>query len=229
MKPAILILLSCCITCGTISCTDMDEYRKISGDEEIVYPGKIEEVVINTGDERVIVNGLCRSDPKIVSCRIYWNLSSEYVEVPVDMSNGPFRIEKEIALPENTYNFDIYTYDAEGNRSIPVNVSSKTYGEQYEASLANRMVKSFTVQNGQAVIEWWNIDTTLGPFETEVTYTNNAAEKVEISVPVEETATILENYDMVSEVTYATVYRPDTLCVDTFHSELSRIQLGPEQ
>lgn len=225
MKPAILILLAC----GMISCTDMDEYRKISGDEEIVYPGKIEDVLVNTGNERVIVNGLCRSDPKIVSCRIYWNLSSEYVEVPVDMSHGPFKLEKEIVLPENTYNFDIYTYDAEGNRSIPVNVSSKTYGEQYEASLLNRMVKSFTVQNGQAVIEWWNIDTTLGPFETEVTYTNTAAEKVEIAVPVEETTTILENYDMISEVTYATVYRPDTLCVDTFHSELSRMRLESGQ
>jgi len=78
------------------------------------------------------VNGICRSDPKIVSCRIYWDLGTRYEEVPVDMSGGAFRIEKEITLPENTYNFDIYTYDAAGNRSVPVNVSSKTYGEQYE-------------------------------------------------------------------------------------------------
>lgn len=59
----------------------MDEYKKISGDEEIVYPGKIEEAIVYTGDGRVVVEGLCKSDPKIVSCRVYWGLGSEYVEV----------------------------------------------------------------------------------------------------------------------------------------------------
>ena len=47
-KTAMTVLLSGCIACGAFSCTDMDEYRKISGDEEIVYPGKIEQVVVNT-------------------------------------------------------------------------------------------------------------------------------------------------------------------------------------
>ena len=192
-KTAMTVLLSGCIACGAFSCTDMDEYRKISGDEEIVYPGKIEQVVVNTGHERVIVNGICRSDPKIVSCRIYWDLGTRYEEVPVDMSGGAFRIEKEITLPENTYNFDIYTYDAAGNRSVPVNVSSKTYGEQYEASLTNRLVKSF--------------------------------EQVELLVPIGEMTTVLEDYDMVSEVEYTTFYRPDTLCVDVFRSAPSQMRL----
>ena len=224
-KTAMTVLLSGCIPCGAFSCTDMDEYRKISGDEDIVYPGKIEQVVVNTGHERVIVNGICRSDPKIVSCRIYWDLGTRYEEVPVDMSGGAFRIEKEITLPENTYNFDIYTYDAAGNRSVPVNVSSKTYGEQYEASLTNRLVKSFAVQDGKAVIEWWNIETTLGPFETEVVYTNGSAEQVELLVPIGEMTTVLEDYDMVSEVEYTTFYRPDTLCVDVFRSAPSQMRL----
>lgn len=159
-NTVISVLLSGCIACGMLACTDMDEYKKISGDEEIVYPGKIEEAIVYTGDGRVVVEGLCKSDPKIVSCRVYWGLGSEYVEVPVDMSGGPFRVRREIALPENSYNFDIYTYDAEGNRSIPVNVTGKSYGEQYKASLTNRLVKSFTLQDGQAVIEWWDIDAT---------------------------------------------------------------------
>ena len=128
-NTVISVLLSGCIACGMLACTDMDEYKKISGDEEIVYPGKIEEAIVYTGDGRGGVEGLCKSDPKIVSCRVYWGLGSEYVEVPVDMSGGPFRVRREIALPENSYNFDIYTYAAEGNRSIPVNVTGKSYGE----------------------------------------------------------------------------------------------------
>jgi len=106
-----------------------------------------------------------------------------------------------------------------------VNVSSKTYGEQYEASLTNRLVKSFAVQDGKAVVEWWNIETTLGPFETEVVYTNGSAEQVELLVPIGEMTTVLEDYDMVSEVEYTTFYRPDTLCVDVFRSAPSQMRL----
>lgn len=80
-NTVISVLLSGCIACGMLACTDMDEYKKISGDEEIVYPGKIEEAIVYTGDGRVVVEGLCKSDPKIVSCRVYWGLGSEYVEV----------------------------------------------------------------------------------------------------------------------------------------------------
>ena len=38
-NTVISVLLSGCIACGMLACTDMDEYKKISGDEEIVYPG----------------------------------------------------------------------------------------------------------------------------------------------------------------------------------------------
>ena len=224
-NTVISVLLSGCIACGMLACTDMDEYKKISGDEEIVYPGKIEEAIVYTGDGRVVVEGLCKSDPKIVSCRVYWGLGSEYVEVPVDMSGGPFRVRREIALPENSYNFDIYTYDAEGNRSIPVNVTGKSYGEQYKASLTNRLVKSFTLQDGQAVIEWWDIDATQGPYATEVVYTDKQHAVVEKLVPVEEKKTVLEDDDMATAVEYTTLYRPDTLCVDVFRSVPDRVKL----
>ena len=224
-NTVISVLLSGCIACGMLACTDMDEYKKISGDEEIVYPGKIEEAIVYTGDGRVVVEGLCKSDPKIVSCRVYWGLGSEYVEVPVDMSGGPFRVRREIALPENSYNFDIYTYDAEGNRSIPVNVTGKSYGEQYKASLTNRLVKSFTLQDGQAVIEWWDIDATQGPYATEVVYTDKQHAVVEKLVPVEEKKTVLEDYDMATAVEYTTLYRPYTLCVDVFRSVPDRVKL----
>lgn len=47
-----------------LACTDMDEYKKISGDEEIVYPGKIEEAIVYTGDGRVVVEGSANRIPR---------------------------------------------------------------------------------------------------------------------------------------------------------------------
>ena len=210
------------IALGTIlivgGCTGMDEYLKISGDKEIVYPGKIADVVAHSGNGRVVIEGYCYSDPKITSCRIYWNLGAEYVELPVDMSSAPFHVEKEIPLEENTYNFDIYTYDAQGNRSIPVNVSSESYGDDYIASLRNRLIKSFSYSGTTGTIEWYNMDTTLGPFESEVSYRTTAGVTATVTVSISETSTTLENYDG-SPVRYITRFRPDETCVDVFVSE----------
>lgn len=217
-KTGISLLLAGFVVCGMLSCTKMDEYKKISGDKEIVYPGKITEVTVRSGDGRLVVAGLCNSDPKIVSCRIYWNLKAEYVDIPVDMSAGRFVVEKQIALSEGSYNFDIYTYDAQGNQSIPVNAMGKTYGELYKASITNRLVKSFTEQGGQAVIEWWGMDATLGAYQTEVTYTNTQSVAVKLQVPLDEQRTTLEDYDKTSEVQYVTLYKPDATCVDIFRS-----------
>ncbi len=224
-KTVINALLTCCVACGLLSCTDMDEYKKISGDKEIVYPGKIQDVTVYSGDSRLVVEGLCNSDPKVTNCRICWNLDADYVDVPVDMSGGSYWLKKEIALPENSYNFNIYTYDAEGNRSIPVSVTGKSYGVQYKAAISNRLVKSFSVQNGRPVIEWWEIDTTLGAFATEVVYTDNQGAEVKMQVPVEEMSTVLDGYDMTSEVEYTTLYKPDALCVDEFRSVTGNLLL----
>lgn len=104
-------------------------------------------------------------------------------------------------------------------------MTGKSYGEQYKASLTNRLVKSFTLQDGQAVIEWWDIDATQGPYATEVVYTDKQHAVVEKLVPVEEKKTVLEDYDMATAVEYTTLYSPDTLCVDVFRSVPDRVKL----
>lgn len=201
------------------ACTPMDEYLKIAGEKEIIYPGKIEDVEVKTGKNRLLVEGHCYSDAKITACRIYWALGSEYVEVPVDMSSGPFTVSREIELPEDTYNFDIYTYDADGNRSIPVNVSSQTYGDKYIASLTSRIVKSFTFDGSKGVMTWFNIDVTAGAYKTEVTYRTSHGEDRTVEISVKDTTLELPDYDGSTPVSYTTVYKPDETCLDDFRTE----------
>lgn len=217
MKGIKLISLGLALLCG-FSCSPMDEYLDIAGKSEIVYPGKIEDVTVRTGHDRLLVEGFCNSDAKITSCRIYWALETEYVEVPVDMSDGPFKVQKEIELPEGTYNFDIYTYDAVGNRSIPVNVSSKTYGATYMASLTNRLVRSFKFDGSKGTMTWFNIDTTTGAYKSEVTY-KTATGDVTVEISVKDTVLELPGYDGVTPVSYVTVYKPDETCLDDFKTE----------
>lgn len=220
-------LLILCVACAAVSCTDMDEYKKISGDKEILYTGKIEQVKVYSGDGRVEVTGVCQSDPKIVNCRIYWNLRKDSVDVPIDMTNSPILVEQQISnLKDQTYNFDIFTYDAAGNRSVPVNAVGRSYGDKYKATISNRLIKSTSKSGTSGIIEWRGLDTTLGPYETEVVYTNTSGVDVTKNVLIEDEKTTLENYKFGTKIKYTTLYLPDEDCLDTFRTATDEVTIN---
>ncbi len=224
----IILFAAACLAGGfaASSCSDMDEYKKISGDKEILYTGKIEDVFIYTGDGRVLVEGICQSDPKIVTCRIYWDLRKEFVDVPVDMSAAPFTVRKEIdGLSDKVYNFEIVTLDADGNTSVPVYASGRSYGDLYRNSLTNRLVSSSGLNGTTAVIQWRSMDLTLGPLGTQVTYTDRSGTEATVYVPVDESSCELADYYPGTVVTYTTVYRPDDYCLDTFSSPAGELTI----
>jgi len=207
------------------SCSPMDEYKDITGKEEIQYTGKIDSVKIFSGDERLFITGLFISDPKIVNCRIFWNLKSDSIDIPIKRTDGVDTLKKEISLAENIYNFEIFTYDAAGNKSVPVSATGKTYGEQYEASISNRLALSANLDSDSIIIMWRPIDLTLGPFATEVSYTTSDGKSTKKRVAVNETKTVLKNYKLDSEVSYSTLYLPEALCLDTFYTKVDLLPI----
>lgn len=200
------------------SCTQMDDYKDFIKDGEISYTGKIDSVVIYSGDERLLIEGLFISDPKIVRCRIFWNNKLDSVEISVNRTDGIDTLRRIISLPENLYNFEIYTYDALGNKSIPVYTIGRAYGTNYKASLNNRLINSAIVDENNVKIEWRNIDKTLGAFVNEVKYTDNSGTERTVRVGIDDAQTILENYKVGTSFSSKTLYRPDSLCIDTFYS-----------
>lgn len=215
----IVYLMLLFVLCAAIGCTPMDEYKTIAGDSELSYPARIEDAIVYSGKGRVVVKGLFKSDPKVVKCRIYWNLMENFMDIPVDMSGGSQLLDAEILLPEKSYSFDIFTYDAVGNRSVPVNVSGKSYGEKYRATIGNRLIDEFLMVDGVATIEWFQIDMTAGPVSTEVTYMNTSNQEVTVSVPPVEQTTVLNGYKAGTTIKYFTRFKPDERCLDIFDTE----------
>ncbi|GAB6119748.1 hypothetical protein JCM30204_08970 [Dysgonomonas termitidis] len=197
----------------------MDEYKEFAKGGEISYTGKIDSVTVFSGDGRVCIQGLIISDPKVTNCRIFWNGNKDSLNIPVVRTENVDTIKEYISLPENLYNFIIYTYDALGNKSIPVYITGRSYGDAYKASISNRLVASASVdENSDAKIVWRDIDKTLGAFTTDIFYTTNDGEQKTYQVDVDEKETILSNYKQGTNFSYQTLYRPDTLCVDTFRT-----------
>ena len=209
----IFILLS------VVSCTQMDDYKIFIEKGEISYTGKIDSITVFSGDERVLIQGLFIADPKITSCKIYWNSRQDSVEVRVNRTSGVDTLKQIIQLPENLYNFELFTYDALGNKSIPVYAIGRSYGSAYKASLNNKLITSAIVDGDDVSISWRTIDKTLGAFATGITYTDNSGVEQTIISQIDDTKTILKDYKLGSNFSATTLYKPDAFCIDTFYAE----------
>lgn len=220
---------------GLGSCTTMDEgYKDFIKDGEISYTGKIESLLVFSGQNRVQVNGLFISDPKITECRIFWNNREDSLVIPVTRTQGVDALSVIIPnLDENIYNFEVRTYDKLGNKSIAVNSIGKVYGERYQLSLINRPIVTSTLISPKLTINFTTMDTSTGVYETEVTYTNTANVLTTVTVPyfihdavlnkfVINTSVVIPDYKNGS-FSYRTLFRPEPTCIDIFSSEVTTV------
>src|SRR5690606_6290460 len=104
---------------GVESCKKMDDYKQYIADKPVItYTGKIDSVKVFSGNNRVVVQGLLTADPKIVEARIYWDNRRDSLVLPIQRSADVDTIRAEITnLEDRIYNFDIVTYDNQGNKS----------------------------------------------------------------------------------------------------------------
>lgn len=220
---------------GFGSCTTMDEgYKDFIKNGEISYTGKIEDLEVLSGHNRVKVNGLFKSDPKITQCRIFWNNRADSLVVPVVRTKGEDELSVFIPnLAENNYNFEVRTYDKVGNKSIPVYSVGKVYGERYQLSLNNRPIASSTLSGTKLTINFATMDTSTGVYETRVTYTNTSDVLTTVTVPyfiydtvakknVVNSSVVIADYKSGS-FSYVTMFKPDDQCIDVFSSDVTTV------
>jgi hypothetical protein len=194
-------------------CTDMDDYLKYTGGKEVVYPGKVDFVIFRSGRERVVFTGYLVSDPNIRKVSIFWNNRTDSLILDVQRSAGIDSLEANIPLPEGTYNFQVYSHDAEGRSSIVTNVSGKSYGAGYEKGLYDRPVKSVIQNPNNVVINWYNGDPTCF---VRVDYVGTDNMPHTTFAPSTRDTTILPYCKPLTEIKLQTFYLPDETAIDTF-------------
>lgn len=214
----IVILLASILS--IFSCTGSDEYLKFTEDGEISYTGKIDSLKIFPGHNRVKVQGLVISDPKVAELRVYWNNKKDSVVVPINRTNGVDAVSKIIeGLPENIYNFEVKTFDAKGNSSISQNVTAQSYGERYQTSLTDRkIITSKLSSDFSLTIDFAVMDLTTGAYATEVVYTDNSNVEHTVTVPVTTSQVVIPNYKIGSQFKQRSLFLPVATSIDTFYT-----------
>ncbi len=206
-----------------ISCSREDAYKsKYESGGAIIYSGKMDSVKVFSGRNRVKITGLFFSDPNIVKYRVFSNSRRDSVEVTIKRSAGVDTARLFINnLQEGTQSFEIRTYDAAGNSSVPVFVTASVYGDNYQNSLVNRGVVDASLQsNGSARITWADVSSDAGVLNMEIKYTDNSSlahDTIIPSVAVGQT-TSLPAIKVGTVFSYKTAFLPNATAIDTFYT-----------
>lgn len=219
MKGLLLINLALCL----VSCKKMDAtYSGYIKGGEIVYVSKADSVKTYPGKNRILLTWPIGTDPKVSKAIVFWNNRENSTQYIIDRKAGVDTAKLWLNnMSEGSYSLDIFTYDNKGNSSVKVNVQSNVYGENYNNSIVNRKVKTFTYQNPLLLINWYNGN--IGAVAVEVTYTNEQDIIKKVLTQIAEERTALPDYKKTTEISYRTLYLPERSPLDTFYTAPSVI------
>lgn len=204
-----------------LSCSKWDDYKKHTAKGEIIYTGKLDSVKAYSGKNRVRITGKLNADPKITAVKIFWNDQRDSLVYEIKAGTSGDFFDQTFPMPESITTFTVYTYDVDGNRSVPVYVVGKSFGDNYRKTLSNRFITSltYTAANDSTTIHW---DAALATaIQTELKYPENpTGDTVMVITPAEDSRTALTGFDyQTSEFTYRTIYKPDSTSIDTFATQ----------
>lgn len=141
------------------SCDKMEDgYMEFTKGGEKIYLGKADSVRTFSGRNRIKVSWLLLSDPKINKSVIYWNEKADSAIVNVQRTKGVDTISVLLNnMLEQTYNFEIYNYDAAGHSSIKGQAIGTVYGDNYANSIINRSFEKavYEASSKSVNINWY--------------------------------------------------------------------------
>ncbi|RYY54382.1 MAG: hypothetical protein EOO09_14580, partial [Chitinophagaceae bacterium] len=218
-------LIITCITavCLVLGCTQKpDEFRDFLNGEEVKYPGIVSSTFVQPGNLRLRIGWSPSPDPSITYYRVYWNNRRDSVEVPATTHTQTDTIFALINnLQEYTYTFFVHSFDAKGNRSIPVEISNaRVYGNTYRGSLLNRPINItdpydlLNDEGNEIKLKFLTPDTS--NISTVIRYTNTADQVTELSIAPSQNEVTLTDFKYGTKIAYQSFYKPSSLSLDSF-------------
>lgn len=211
------------------SCTKPDDYKKYLASGPQVYPGNADSLQALSGRYRIQLSWLLISDPTITKSIVFWNDGKDSLIVPVKRTDDVDTVRVIIDnLEEQTYTFEVFTYDKAGHKSVGSAVSGRVLGSNYEATLNNwTVVQSAMIPAAppySAAVVVWNTFYVKGLIGTKVKYKDADGNQRFLFVPADSTGqtsaatSLLDKFVPGDSFTYSTMYSGETGSIDTFYA-----------
>lgn len=221
---ALLVLLAIAIQ----SCSKMndltDEYLN---EGEIVYAAKVDSVGILSGENRMQLDLVIKAQ-RIDKVRIYWNNYIDSIDVVIGGGTGIFPVKLD-NMPEGGYLFQVVSFDKFGNRSLQLEATGSSYGEDYKRTLSNRSyISEYTRYDmaGDSMVIYWG-GTVRGSIGMKLQYTDISDKIVQVEVPADVTTTTLRK--LKGNISYNSRFVPTVNAIDTFATEPNSIPVYYER
>jgi hypothetical protein len=182
-----------------------DTYKEFIVEGGLVYPERADNLQVLSGVYSATIVWKKATDPKVVRARIYWDNYSDSTEVDTSTADKFVRVSIS-DLKEKHYTFQIITMDAEGNKSLPSEVSGDVYGDTFLATLKTRPVL-YEIANsvtGEWTLKW--DAAAVNTIATEVEYTTTGGGVKTVTVPVADTKTVIPDARFGATYRYRTVF-----------------------
>ncbi|MCK0155715.1 hypothetical protein MWU65_00890 [Cellulophaga sp. F20128] len=201
--------------------TQVETYNEFTKDGETTYVGTPDSVIIAPGIEKLEFTVIINADPKITSGVIQTKDLSFVQEFNVTRANtGQDTIVLTVDIPEGDYNFDVILKDAAMNTSIPYEINSIVYGDNYQAALLSRGISSMIALPNQIEVNWGNVPP--GALTTMFTYEDADGVMQTLEVPNTVSQTIIESYKVGGSLTIENTFKPTENAIETFTSSANR-------
>lgn len=208
------------------NCSKYDDYKKFILDGEKVYLQRADSLKTYPGKNRIQLEWTL-IDPKVTSCKIFYEQAGIQEEVVVEIPAYGNRESDTIRvmildLDEATYSFKIISYDDYGNTSIPVEAEEQAYGEEYEQLLLSPPVikTEFDYENNILTLKWGTVEPTVIGVELNYTDINNVPQTIFID-PSEGTTTI-PDFKLGKPLLSRTKHKPVPHSIDVFSTDWQR-------
>ncbi len=200
-------------------CQKWDYYRQFVPDGEKKYPSIDTTFITRPGNERLQLKWKHTNDPTVNRYIIYWNSNRDsliYTTIPA--ANDTIYLY--LSIPEAVYDFTIYSYDTQGNKSVPRRIpAARVYGTNYIGSLYNRGLRIndpyVMDENGELTVNFSVSSET--EVYTEIQYTNDQDETTALPLGRDEVSITLADYKLDTDISYRSYYKPAPDAIDTFH------------
>lgn len=199
------------------ACTEWDDFRKYQVGGEIVYPGRGDTVLVASGRNRTQLLWVLSADPSVAKFRLYWNNRADSLEAPVASNRIGDTVKIMIdPLPEGAYNFEMYSLDAKGNKSVPLRFNGRTFGTHYETGLLNRSISSTSYDTTLKVLKVnWNVPDTVN-VNTELKYVATDSKPKTLLVGATVNVSVISDWKSGTALSYKSSFKPDRKAIDVF-------------
>jgi len=203
------------------ACGKMDDIeKKFTRDGEITYLSRADSLHAYGGNGRIELSWILFSDPKITSCKVFWNDDRDSIVRNISRTPGVDTIQLMLTnMAEGTYYFEVYTYDAQGNASIKSSVIGKVYGPKFAASVLPRSYRKLDRVGDTLQVEWMDGGDQFAGGS--LSYTDASGKLVQMKLSAHPDTSKLAGFPNGGSFDYISAFLPEPGAIDTFYKEAS--------